>query len=113
MAVFADSFATGVFSVLAVGIGALLLLGLWSQRRTDDITNKKQRRAWGTMHEIEERDIGSMVEGVNDRRRRRGAGDLSEEQLRDDVEREQLGRLESGATARRDPPRPPAGRSGG
>ncbi|HEX8102240.1 MAG TPA: hypothetical protein VF533_06500 [Solirubrobacteraceae bacterium] len=103
MTVFADTFATGVFTVLTVGIGALLLLGLRSPRRTGDITDKKQHRAWGTMHEIEERDVGSMVDGVNDRRRARGAADLDEGDLRDEVERQQVGRLAS------DPNRDPAG----
>lgn len=93
MTVFADSFATGVFVILVAVIAAFLAIGFWSPRRTDDITHSKQRRAWGTMHEIEEHDVGAMVDGVNDHRRRRGAGDLTEESVRGEVERQQLGRL--------------------
>ena len=89
-----DTFSAIVVVGLVVVIGAFLLIGkLSTGRKVQDITDKGDRRAWGDMAAIEERDVGQMVDSQNAYRRRRGAPERTEEEVRRGVGEEQLERL--------------------
>jgi hypothetical protein len=72
---------------------AFLVLARVNKSRAMDIADKGNRKALGEMVAIENRDIGQMVEGNNEYRRRRGEEELSEEDVRSAVGRQEMGRL--------------------
>ena len=74
-------------------LGFVVIGKLSYRRRVQDIAGKGDQRAWGEIARIEEREVGEMVEGQNAYRRRRGAPEVSEEQVRHRVGEEQLDRL--------------------
>lgn len=88
-----DTFTAIVVIGLVVVIGTFLLLGRFSGRRVQDITDKGQNAKLGAMAAIEDRDVGQMVEGQNAYRRRRGAPERTEEEVRRAVGEEQRERL--------------------
>ena len=90
-----DTFSLIVLVGIVFVCGSFLLIAKLSTRRSvQDITDKRDRKAWGTMAAIEERDVGQMVESQNTYRRRRGAPERTEEEVRRRVGEEQLRRLE-------------------
>lgn len=92
-----DTFSAIVLVGLVLVIGTFLLIGkLSTRRKLQDITDRRDRPKWGAMAEIEERDVGHMVDGQNAYRRRRGAPERTEEEVRRSVGEEQLKRLEEG-----------------
>lgn len=93
MVLFADTFATVTFLILASGVLLFLAIGRWHARSGTEIMDGDRKQRWGVQAEIEERDIGEMVAAENVRRRRRGRSAISEEQVVAKVGREQLGRL--------------------
>jgi hypothetical protein len=58
-----------------------------------DIADKGNRKALGEMVAIENRDIGQMVEGNNEYRRRRGEEELTEQGVHSAIGQQELGRL--------------------
>jgi hypothetical protein len=72
----------------------LFAIGRFSARRPTDITNEDVNRKMGALAAIEDRDIGEMVEGQNDYRRRRGEPEVTEADVRKRVGSEELGRLD-------------------
>jgi hypothetical protein len=88
-----DAFMLVWTGVIVVGALALLLVGKLSKKRAMDIAEKGDRKALGEMVAIENRDIGQMVEGNNEYRRRRGEEELTEEGVRSAVGQQELDRL--------------------
>ena len=80
--------------VIVVAVLILLVLARVSKQRAMDIAEKGERKKLGEQVAIENRDIGQMVEGQNEYRRRRGEDELTEEGVRSEIERQELGRLE-------------------
>jgi hypothetical protein len=90
-----DTFSAIVVIGLVVVIGSFLLIGKLSTRRTiQDITDRGDREALGEMSRIEEGEVGQMVDSQNAYRRRRGAPERTEEEVRRKVGEEQLARLD-------------------
>ncbi len=56
-----------------------LALGFWHPARASDVTDAGRQKDWATQAEIEERDIGEMVEGQNVYRRARGDEEITAE----------------------------------
>ena len=83
---------------IVVGVLALLAIAKLSRKRAMDIAEKGDREALGEMVAIENRDIGQMVEGQNEYRRRRGEKELTEEGVRSEVGQQELGRLQKNQT---------------
>ena len=85
---------TLIWSVLIIGgVVALLLIGRFSNRHTDDITKQGERETLGELNRLEELEVGEMVEGQNVYRRRRGQRELTESGVRARVGAEELARL--------------------
>ena len=88
-----DAFMLIWTALIVGGVLVFLVLAKISKRRAMDIADKGNRKALGEMVAIENRDIGQMVEGNNEYRRRRGERDLTEADVENAVERQELGRL--------------------
>jgi hypothetical protein len=89
-----DLFAVIILGGIASVVVVLLVIGRFSNRRPTDITNEDVNRVMGARAAIEDRDIGEMVEGQNDYRRRRGQPATTESEVRRRVGSEELGRLD-------------------
>lgn len=89
-----DLFAVIILGGIASVVVVLLVIGRFSNRRPTDITNEDVNRVMGARAAIEDRDIGEMVEGQNDYRRRRGQRVTTESEVRRRVGSEELGRLD-------------------
>ena len=98
-----DPFALIVMVAFAVGFAVFVLLGrLASRRAVADITDKGRNRALGAQAEIEDADLPQMVDAANAYRRRQGMPEVTLEQVRAKVGREQLALLdEANREARR------------
>ena len=79
--------------VIVVGVLVLLGLAKFNRQRAMDIAEKGDREALGEQVAIENRDIGQMVEGNNEYRRRRGEEELTEEGVHASIGDQELGRL--------------------
>ena len=56
-----------------------LALGFWHPARSSDVTDSGRQKDWAAQAEIEERDVGEMVEGQNVYRRARGDEEITAE----------------------------------
>lgn len=57
--------------------------------------DQDRKERWGVQADVEEGDIGEMMEAGNERRRRQGRPEASEEQLVEEVTGAELGRLQT------------------
>lgn len=87
--------------VVAGGLVALVLFLIlaarWSTKSGPEILDWKPTRSYETELELEADDVEEMIRARNERRRRRGADEVSEGEFRDQVqaaEREQRARAE-------------------
>ncbi len=90
-----DTFAVIVTVGLIVTVAGFLLIGrLADRRRVADISALRPGEASAAQADVEQRDVGQMVEATNDYRRRHGRPDMSVEEVTARVEDEQRARLE-------------------
>ena len=89
-----DPFTVVFGGLLAFFVVMVLLLGLFSQRSTRDILDWKPTRSPEAEARNELDDVAQMIEAQNEIRRRRGAPEISEEDIEERVreDREQLKR---------------------
>ena len=78
---------------IVLGVLVLLAVAKLNKSRAMDIADKGEREKLGEQVAIENRDIGQMVEGNNEYRRRRGEEELTEEGVRAAINEQELGRL--------------------
>jgi hypothetical protein len=71
-----------VFGALALILVGLLALGAWNPRSIAELTGRSDERRMAFQANLEERDIGEMVDAHNDSRRRRGKAEVSEGEIR-------------------------------
>lgn len=88
-----DVFGAVVLCSLLFALAWFVFLGR-AGHRTSDITDRKQREEWGAQAQIEDRDLGQMVDGQNEYRRRDGRDELTVEGVRRSVGAEQIERLD-------------------
>ena len=88
-----DAFMLVWTGLIVVGVLGFLLIAKLSKKRAMDIAEKGDRKALGEMVAIENRDIGQMVEGNNEYRRRRGAQEQTEEGVHSAIGQQELDRL--------------------
>ena len=93
MFLFADTFATVTALILCGGVLLFLAIGRWHSRSGTEIMDQDRQERWGVQAQIEERDVGEMVQAENTRRRQRGQAPETEEEVVERVGREELGRL--------------------
>jgi hypothetical protein len=89
-----DLFAVIILGGIASVVVVLLAIGRFSARRPTDIANENLNEIMGARAAIEDRDIGEMVDGQNDYRRRHGKRAITESEVRRRVGSEELGRLD-------------------
>ena len=82
--------------MLAVIIGVLLLIGHFYQGSSADLVDWKPTRSPEVEAQNEIDDVRQMLEAQNEMRRRRGAAEIDERELRVEVEEEELERLRRG-----------------
>jgi hypothetical protein len=72
-----DAFALIVLGAIVLIVLAFLAIGFWHPARAMEITDGDRQRRWATQAEIEEHDIGEMVDSQNDYRRARGEREIT------------------------------------
>jgi hypothetical protein len=89
-----DAFTVVFGGLLAFFVVTVLLLGLFSQRSTRDMLDWKPIRSPEVEAQNELDDVAQMVEAQNEIRRRRGAPEITAEEIEERVreDREQLRR---------------------
>jgi hypothetical protein len=83
-------------------VGVLLLVGHFYPGSSADLVDWKPTRSPEVEAQNEIDDIQQMLEAQNEMRRRRGAPEINEQQLREEVEAEELDRLRTGDPFRPD-----------
>jgi hypothetical protein len=79
--------------IVAVGIvvlvGILFALGRWHPRSGGEVLDWKPTRSYEDEIRLELEDVDQMIEAQNERRRRTGRPEISEDQIRDEVDQAQ------------------------
>jgi hypothetical protein len=88
-----DAFPLYVFGGIAVIVGFLVLLAKLYPGSGADLLDWGPSRSYEDEVELENQDIEQMIEAQNAYRRRRGETEVSEEEVREGVVREELRRL--------------------
>jgi hypothetical protein len=86
--------------VLIVGI--FLAIGRYHPRSGAEVLDWKPTRSYETEIELEMDDVDQMVEAQNERRRRTGRAEISEDQVRAEVAAEERAQQERAAQIRRE-----------
>jgi hypothetical protein len=73
-----DAFTLIVIGAIVLGVGVFLAIGFWHPARATDVTDAARQQAWADQANIEEREVGEMVEGQNAYRRARGEDEITE-----------------------------------
>lgn len=91
-------FVLGTIAMVALIVGVLVVIGHFYPGTNADLIDWKPTRSPEVEAQNEIDDVQQMLEAQNEMRRRRGAAERSEQELRDEVAAEELERLR-----RRDP----------
>jgi hypothetical protein len=86
-------FILGTLAMLALIIGVLLVVGHYYPGSSAELVDWKPTRSPEVEAQNEIDDVQQMLEAQNEMRRRRGAAERSEQELRDEVAAEELERL--------------------
>ncbi len=86
-------FFLGTLVLLLFFIGVILLVGHFYPGSGADLVDWKPTRSYETEVQLEQDDIAQMLEAQNEMRRRRGAPELTEDELNRKVAEDQANRL--------------------
>lgn len=86
-------FILGTLAMLAFLIGVLVLVGHFYPGSGADLVDWKPTRSYEVEAQLEDDDIRQMIDAQNDMRRRRGAPEMTEKDLRRKVAEDELHRL--------------------
>lgn len=86
-------FVLGTIAMLALIVGVLLVIGHFYPGSSADLVDWKPTRSPEVEAQNEIDDVQQMLEAQNEMRRRRGAVERDEQELRDEVAAEELTRL--------------------
>jgi hypothetical protein len=86
-------FVLGTLAMLALIVGVLVVVGHFYPGTNADLVDWKPTRSPEVEVQNEIDDVQQMLEAQNEMRRRRGARERSEQELRDEVAAEELERL--------------------
>jgi hypothetical protein len=89
-------FVLGTLAMLALIVGILVVIGHFYPGTNADLVDWKPTRPPAVEAQNEIDDVQQMLEAQNEMRRRRGARERSEQELRDEVAAEELERLRRG-----------------
>jgi hypothetical protein len=88
------AFTLIVFGSLIVVVVLLLAIGMWNPKRLAEITGQADEKRLAVQAEIEERDVGQMVDAQNEARRQRGKDELTEAEFRARADADQRASIE-------------------
>jgi hypothetical protein len=86
-------FILGTLVILLFLVGVLVLVGHFYPGTGADLVDWKPTRSYEDEARLEEEDVQQMIEAQNEMRRRRGAPELTERELRRKVKEDELNRL--------------------
>jgi hypothetical protein len=86
-------FFLGTLLVLLFFVGVILLVGHFYPGSGADLLDWKPTRSYETEAQLEADDVQQMLEAQNEMRRRRGAPELTPEELNEKVAEDQANRL--------------------
>jgi len=86
-------FILGTLAMLAFLIGVLVLVGHFYPGSGADLVDWKPTRSYEMEAQLEEDDIQQMIDAQNEMRRRRGAPEMTESDLRAKVAEDERNRL--------------------
>jgi hypothetical protein len=89
-------FVLGTLAILLFLVGVFMLIGLFSERSSRELLDWKPTRSPELEAQNEIDDVRQMLEAQNEMRRRRGAPEIDEASMRDEVEQEEMERLRRG-----------------
>jgi len=89
-----------VFSGIVVMVGILFAIGRWHPRSGADTLDWTPTRSYEDEIRLELEDVDQMIEAQNERRRRSGRPEISEEEIRAQVDAEQRAQQERAARYR-------------
>ena len=75
-----------VFSGIVVMVGILFAIGRWHPRSGGEVLDWKPTRSYEDEIRLELEDVDQMIEAQNERRRRSGRPEISEEEIRAEVD---------------------------
>jgi len=82
-------FSVGVVVMGVLVLGIFLALGKWYPGSGADVLDWKPTRSYEDEIQLEMDDVDQMLEAQNERRRRSGRPEISEDEVRADVDAEQ------------------------
>jgi hypothetical protein len=88
-----DSFPLIVLGGIGIVVLVLVLVGRFYPGSGADILDWRPTRSYETEIELEMEDVQQMINAQNEYRRRRGERELTEDEVRDTVAREEIKRL--------------------
>ena len=86
-------FILGTIAMIALLVGVLVLVGHFYPGSGADLVDWKPTRSYEDEARLEEEDIEQMIAAQNEMRRRRGAPEMTEQDLRNTVAEDELNRL--------------------
>ena len=86
-------FIFATLGIIAFLVAVLLLIGHFYPGSGADIVDWKPTRSFEDEARLEEEDVAQMIEAQNEMRRRRGAPELTEKEIRNKVREDELHRL--------------------
>jgi hypothetical protein len=89
-----DAFPLIVLGGIAVAVGLLVLLAKLYPGTGADLLDWGPARSYEHEVELEMQDIDQMIEAQNAYRRRRGERELTEDEIRENIARDEIRRLE-------------------
>ena len=88
-----DAFPLIVLGGIGIVVLVLVLIGRFYPGTGADILDWRPTRSYETEIELEMQDVEQMIEAQNQYRRRRGEPDLTEDEVRESVVRDEVERL--------------------
>jgi hypothetical protein len=92
-----DAFPLIVLAGIGIVVGALVLLGRLYQGSGGDLLDWRPTRSYETEIELEMEDVQQMIEVQNEYRRKRGEREVTEDEFRREVARDEARRASEGA----------------
>lgn len=86
-------FILGTLGIIAFLVAVLLLIGHFYPGSGADLVDWKPTRSFEDEARLEEEDVAQMIDAQNEMRRRRGAPELTEKEIRNKVREDELHRL--------------------
>jgi hypothetical protein len=92
-----DAFPLMVLGGIGIVVFVLVLIGRFYPGTGADILDWRPTRSYETEIELEMQDVEQMIEAQNQYRRRRGEPELTEDEIRENVARDEIERLDEEA----------------